>query len=118
MKTVLGVAALAVVAAVSAAAAAGTAATGADKTILGWPDANRQVAEVMIEKYGQPDAYSSDSLEWRGRGEFKRIVVRGMPGAAGPLEQTVGYDVPTDAIGLLSLQGCAVVIDRSASELT
>lgn len=100
------------------AAGARAAQTGAERAIAGWNDSNKHAAQVMIEKYGQPDAYSADWLQWSNRGSFKRIVVDGRPDAPGIVAHTVSYEVPSKAIGLLSLKDSYVVPNRDAGELT
>ena len=100
------------------AAGANAAQTEAERATLGWPEASRKTAAAMVEKYGQPDAYTPTRVEWRDRGAFKRIAVNGTPNAPGVLENTVAYAVPADGIGLLSLRDCYVVPDKGAAELT
>jgi hypothetical protein len=100
------------------AAGARAAQTAAERAVSGWPEAGRQAAQALMEKYGEPDWSSSARIEWLHRGSFKRIAVNAAPGALGIIENTIGYEVPAGGIGLLSLQDCAVVPDKGAAELT
>jgi hypothetical protein len=118
MKMICAGLAAAVLSLPPSARAAGEAAA-AKQTVLGWPDASRQVAELMIDRYGGPDRLSSDRLDWFDRGDLKRIVVRALAlKGPGILETTVRYDAPRGAIGLLSLKDCVVVPNGDAGELS
>ena len=43
-------------------------------TIRGWPDESREAAELVIEKYGEPDESTESQLTWHKAGPWKRIV--------------------------------------------
>ena len=97
-------------------AAGAWAPTPAQRTIEGWPQANKQAAEAMIEKYGQPDSTIGDRLEWYHRGQFKRIAVDGRAAPNVAVENTVAYQAPNGS-GLLDLEA-VVTPNNDMAELT
>jgi len=112
MKTIeAGLAAFLVLFAVGA-----RAATKAQRTVEGWPEANKQAALAMIDKYGQPDSTIGDRLEWDNRGQYKRIVVDGHAPSNLMVENTVAYAAPRHA-GLVNLDAI-VKPDVDKGELT
>ena len=71
----------------------------ADSAVASWPSIPRRAAELMMGKYGAPQAISEDSLIWTRTAPWKRITVRrDSPGAdpSAVLEQAVTYDVPLE----------------------
>lgn len=90
-----------------------------------WPERARQIARVMIEKYGPPGKVAEDSLIWYGNGVWRRTVVYG---TAWPhyialpdkdyLEQTVACRVPDEKIDALKRFDPRVVIDREGRKLS
>lgn len=97
-------------------ASAAGATTRAERTIQGWPAQNKQAAQTLIEKYGQPDSIVGDRLEWYRRGDFKRVAVDGRAAPDAMVENTVNYQAPQDS-GLVSLDA-VVTPDTGKRELT
>ena len=48
-------------------------ANGSD-IIRGWPKESREAAQLVLDKYGEPDEATDSQLIWRKCGEWKRIV--------------------------------------------
>ena len=42
--------------------------------IAAWPEQAREAAQLVIDRYGEPDEASDSQLIWHRRGEWKRIV--------------------------------------------
>jgi hypothetical protein len=65
----------------------------AQNAISDWPEQVRDLAELVIQEYGPPDAVEPARLSWQARGPWRAIVVlRDSPGAV--LEESVAYEVP------------------------
>src|SRR3569832_509542 len=101
-------------------AAGAWASTPAQRAVEGWPQPNKQAAQAMIDKYGQPDSTIGDRLERDHRGPFKRVAVDGRAGADAIVENTVDYPVASASggMGLLCLDGAVVRPDIDAAELS
>lgn len=67
-----------------------------ESIIKRWPSRPRAAAALLLEKYGRPDQFDTNSLAWFGNGEWKRTIVRRQ--AKDFLEQTVGYLAPQDKL--------------------
>jgi hypothetical protein len=90
-----------------------------------WPEGSRDVARVMIEKYGEPERFSDDALIWRDSGAWKRSVVyrSAWPRFFGGrdkdyLEQSIGYRVPDEAIPELGRFDKRIRVDQVSGELS
>ena len=46
----------------------------ASDIIRGWPKESREAAQLVLDKYGEPDEATDSQLVWRRCGEWKRIV--------------------------------------------
>jgi hypothetical protein len=84
-----------------------------------WPERARSIAQVMIEKYGQPNRLSLEALVWYNNGPWQKSVVyrkaRAHPAAQQDndfLEQTIGYQVPEDKINDLKLFDPRITVNR------
>jgi len=94
-------------------------------TIADWPEASRNAAREMGQKYGSPDEVTDTQLVWHERGPWKRSVLsREQVDHAWPtphadvLEQTIDFRVaPHRADELAKLDG-SVMFDRTKGELS
>lgn len=82
-----------------------------------WPSGPRMTAELMMERYGPPDAIAPGSATWYERGPWKRIVVKG-DSPDKYLEQAVSYRIPYMAILPLFEFGHGVRADTANNELS
>lgn len=96
-----------------------------ESTIEDWPTGSRQVARVMIEKYGEPSRFGENALVWFDNGPWQRTVVhrRGWPRLLGMtdknyLEQAISYEVPAPKIEALKDFDRRVEVDKAAGELS
>lgn len=91
----------------------------------GWPDASITAAKDIIEKYGDPQEVTSDSLIWRNVAPFKRIVVHKVTyNHRFPLmhqnavEHVVDYKAPVNKIDDLWKYNGSIVLDRTKGEMS
>jgi len=89
-----------------------------------WPPRSRNVAGLMLEKYGRPDQFDRDSMVWFNNGEWKRTVVYRRRIHRDPavtrtdiLEQSIGYLVPNDKVAELMRFNGRLLISQTAGEL-
>ena len=89
-----------------------------------WPEASKQAAAEMYEKYGEPDGVTEKMVIWNDAGPWKTTTVYKDPvphNFSKPhkdvLEQTVNYEVPTDKIDELSAFDGSVFAKRTSGVL-
>jgi hypothetical protein len=94
-------------------------------TIQSWPKEAKKSAEMMIQKYGQPDEITAMRLVWHDNGPWKRtIVTKEETDHAFPmphkdvLEQVIDYRVPTDKVDDLAAYDGSVIVERTKGELS
>lgn len=90
-----------------------------------WPNKSRKAAEDMIEKYGQPEEYTSSLLIWRDNGPWKKTVVydkevdHNFPiPHKDVLEQFIKLDVPADYFDDLAKYDGSVIAERTKGILS
>jgi hypothetical protein len=93
------------------------AALQARQTIAAWPQSSRLLADVMLERYGAPDADTPEWLAWYDRSPWKRVVVHCLPSES-PLEQAVYYRVPEAAEDALRVFGNGLSFSVADRELS
>ena len=94
-------------------------------TIQSWPKEARKAAEMMIQKYGQPDEVTAMRVVWHDNGPWKRTVVtKEETDHAFPmphkdvLEQVIDYRVSTDKVDDLAKYDGSVIVERTKGELS
>ncbi|MBI5624042.1 MAG: hypothetical protein HY924_09705 [Elusimicrobia bacterium] len=104
---------------------AATRESEARSVIEDWPRSSRKVAEVMLEKYGEPDEAAEAALIWRDRAPWKKIVVhraswgsRIFDGGDDVLQQFISYRVPLGKFDELAAFDRRIVADRTNNELS
>lgn len=92
--------------------------------IMRWPPRSRNVAGLMLEKYGRPDQFDRDTMVWFNNGEWKRTVVYRRRFHRDPavtrtdiLEQSIGYLVPNDKVAELMRFNGKLMVSQTAGEL-
>jgi hypothetical protein len=58
-----------------------------------WPDTSRQLARLMLERYGPPDSLSAQSMEWDQRWPWTKVTVSA-EGPIASLTQSVFCRIP------------------------
>jgi hypothetical protein len=90
-----------------------------------WPEAARNAARDIMQKYGPPQEATANLLIWRENGPWKRTLVhKDAIEHAFPkehkdaIEQVVPYKVPLNFFNALAVYNGSVVADRTRGELT
>jgi hypothetical protein len=103
----------------------GMSSSDASTTVQSWPKEAKKAAEMMIQKYGQPDEITAMRLVWHDNGPWKRtIVTKEETDHAFPmphkdvLEQVIAYRVPTDKVDDLAAYDGSVIVERTKGELS
>jgi hypothetical protein len=93
--------------------------------IRNWPSETRQAAQLVIEKYGEPDDATESQLVWRNRGEWKRIVAskvffqHNFPAPhQDSIESFIDYRVPPEKVSDLAAFDGSVIVERTAGEVS
>ena len=96
-----------------------------EKVIAAWPPRPQLGAQMMLSKYGPPQAVTQDKLVWENKGDYKRITVTKQEHHHDfPLphtdfmEHTVSYKVPADKTEELSKYDGSCTFDRTKGELS
>jgi hypothetical protein len=94
-------------------------------TMEGWPEESRQAAQLVIEKYGEPDEEAASVLIWDTPGPWKRIVAyRDFDPHEFPaphidsVESFLQHAVPPEKAGQLAEFDGSVVFNRTRGELS
>jgi hypothetical protein len=93
--------------------------------ISDWPQASREAANEMMQKYGAPDEMTDTLLIWRDNGPFVRTYVYGYEvdhNWPAPhkdvLEQFIHYDVPEDMFDELAMFDGSIIAERTKGEIS
>lgn len=93
--------------------------------IADWPDESREAAQLVIEKYGEPDEATPTQLTWHHPGPWKRIVAtkacyrHDFPAPhIDAVESVIDYLVPPQKVSALAEFDGSVVVERTAGEVS
>ncbi len=96
-----------------------------ERIIEGWPDAQRNVARQMLDKYGPPNEATPTKLFWYQNGPWKRTeltadsVVHNWPAPHTDfLTQVIDYRVPPDMTHLITQFDGSIIVDRTRGEVS
>jgi hypothetical protein len=99
--------------------------TNGSDIIRGWPKESRESAQLVIDKYGEPDEATDSQLTWRKCGEWKRIVAskaffqHDFPAPhQDSVESFIDYRVPPEKFSDLAAFDGSVIPERTAGELS
>jgi hypothetical protein len=91
----------------------------------GWPDSSIAAAKEMIEKYGDPQETTSDSLIWRNVAPFKEIIVHKEVYShrfpllhQNSLEHVVDYRAPIGKIDDVWRYNGSIVLNQTQGEMS
>lgn len=94
-------------------------------TIALWPEESREAAQLVVDKYGEPDEATDSQLIWHKRGEWKRIVAskafyqHEFPAPhQDSVESFIDYRVPPEKFSELAAFDGSVVVERTAGEVS
>ena len=97
----------------------------AERVIRDWPDASREAARAMIQRYGQPDETSNMALVWVQNDPWHHTMVLREPVQHNfpmphedVLAQTVFLDVPEGKFDDIARFDGSVILDRTKGTIT
>lgn len=96
-----------------------------DKMMSGWPQASKEAAMFMTDKYGPPAAMTSEMAMWGKTGPWKRTVVYGTEFPhefpmhhTDVMQQWVDYKAPPEMYDDLAMYDGSVVLERTSGEIS
>ena len=99
-------------------------ANGSD-IIRGWPKESREAAQLVLDKYGEPNEATDSQLVWRKCGEWKRIVAskafyqHDFPAPhQDSVESFIDYRVPPEKFADIAAFDGSVICERTAGEVS
>jgi len=98
---------------------------GVKNIIINWPAESKEIAEAIINKYGEPDEATPSMLIWYNNGPWNRTIVyrdtveHNFPSPhRDRVEQFINYDVPIEkSCELAAFNGC-ITIYRTRGEIS
>ncbi len=92
----------------------------ADEVLASWSDKSKEVAMMMMKKYGQPNEATMHMLVWHNNGPWKRTVVYRdevqhnfpMP-HPDLLEQFINYRMPPEKFSEIAMYDGSVIVERT-----
>lgn len=104
---------------------AGHGNTSAAQRIAQWPEESREAAQLVIDRYGEPDEATPTRLVWHARGEWKRIIAtkafhrHDFPAPHfDSVESVIDYRVPTECFTPVAEFDGSVVVERTVGEVS
>jgi hypothetical protein len=96
----------------------------AEQIIERWPDAQKNIARQMLEKYGPPNEATPSKLFWYRNGPWKRtvltsdVVAHNWPAPHSDfLTQYIDYRVPPSMVSLIAEFDGSILVDRTRGEV-
>lgn len=90
-----------------------------------WPEESREAAQLVIDKYGDPDETSDTQLVWHEKGPWKRIVAtkifydHDFPAPhIDSIESFIDYRVPPEKVSDLAAFDGSIMVERTAGEVS
>jgi hypothetical protein len=96
-----------------------------ERLIETWPDAQKNVARQMLEKYGAPNEATPTTLFWYANKPWKRtvltsdVVAHNWPAPHSDfLTQTIDYRVPAEMFDRIAEFDGSILLDRTRGEVS
>ena len=96
-----------------------------DRYVRGWPEQSREAAQLVADKYGEPQESTPTQLTWHKAGPWKRIVAtreyfpHDFPVPhIDAVESFIDYRVPPDKVTQLAEFDGSVIVERTAGEVS
>lgn len=93
--------------------------------MTGWPEESREAAQLVVDRYGEPDEATETHLVWHRPGPWKRIVAskafhhHNFPAPHNDsVESFIDYRVPPDKVTALAEFDGSVVVNRTTGEVS
>ena len=90
-----------------------------------WPEESREAAQLVIDRYGEPDEMTPSQLTWHTPGPWKRIVAskevyqHNFPAPhSDAVESVIDYRVPPEKFSALAQFDGSVIVERTAGEVS
>ncbi len=90
-----------------------------------WPEESREAAQLVIDKYGEPDEITDSQLIWDKPGPWKRIVAskafyqHNFPAPhQDAVESVIDYQVPVEKFSDLAEFDGSVMVERPTGEVS
>ncbi|QDZ10690.1 hypothetical protein [Devosia ginsengisoli] len=90
-----------------------------------WPEESREAAQLVIDKYGEPDEITDSQLIWDKPGPWKRIVAskafyqHNFPAPhQDAVESVIDYQVPVEKFSDLAEFDGSVMVERTTGEVS
>lgn len=97
----------------------------AERIIERWPDAPKEVAKQMLDKYGPPNEATPTKLFWYRTGPWKRMelsadpVLHDWPAPHSDFfTQVIDYRVPPEMTHLITMFDGSILVDRTKGEVS
>jgi hypothetical protein len=97
----------------------------ASKHIQSWPEESREAAQLVIDRYGEPDEITESQLTWHDVGEWKRVVAtkafwqHDFPVPhMDAVESVIDYRVPPEKFTPIAEFDGSVVVERTTGEVS
>jgi hypothetical protein len=96
-----------------------------EQMMSGWPEASKEAAKFMTDKYGPPAAMSKDMMVWGKTGPWKRTIVyaREYPHEfpmhhTDVMQQFIDYKAPPELYDEIATYDGSVVPERTSGEIS
>jgi hypothetical protein len=93
--------------------------------IRDWPEEAREAAQLVLDKYGEPNEATPTQLVWHDRSPWKRIVatkafyVHNFPSPHfDSIQGVIDYRVPPEKLSELGRFDGSVIVDRTPGEVS
>ncbi|OHV81975.1 hypothetical protein [Ensifer sp. LCM 4579] len=93
--------------------------------VEGWPQQSREAAQLVIDRYGEPDEATETQLVWHRPGPWKRVVAtrvffdHDFPAPHhDSVESVIDYRVPPEKVSDLAAFDGSVIVERTAGEVS
>ncbi|MCK9512875.1 MAG: hypothetical protein M0R28_16820 [Pigmentiphaga sp.] len=97
----------------------------ATEIIQGWPEESREAAQLVIDKYGEPQETTATLLVWHKPGPWKRIVAsrvfyehRFPTPHMDSVESFIDYRVPVDKFDDIARFDGSIIVERTVGEVS
>jgi hypothetical protein len=98
--------------------------TGSE-TIRDWPEEAREAAQLVLDKYGEPNETTPTQLVWHDRAPWKRIVatkafyLHNFPSPHfDSIQGVIDYRVPPEKLSEVGRFDGSVIVDRTPGEVS
>lgn len=95
------------------------------ETMQSWPEESREAAQLVIDKYGEPDESTESQMIWHSPGPWKRIIAskafhqHDFPAPhIDSIESVIDYKVPPEKFSALAAFDGSVIVERTAGEVS